>query len=120
LRFDARSLGRSNSSIPACAAELLFFNALALSVVDSGSLFSALAKSLCPAIVVRAFASGWDWNAKPCCAPRPRLHLIRFQGVLAPNVGLRAAIVPGPAKSEPADEHAHGAPARPLALFQAA
>ena len=44
--------------------------------------------------------------------PRPRLHLIRFQGVLAPNAGLRAAIVPGPAKSEPADEHAHGAPAR--------
>ena len=56
--------------------------------------------------------------------PRPRLHLIRFHGVLAPNAGLRAAIVPGPAKSEPADEHAHGAPprspARPLPLFQAA
>jgi hypothetical protein len=44
--------------------------------------------------------------------PRPRLHLIRFHGVLAPNAALRAAIVPGPAKSEPADEHAHGAPAR--------
>ena len=44
--------------------------------------------------------------------PRPRLHLIRFHGVLAPNAGLRAAIVPGPAKSEPADEHAHDAPAR--------
>ena len=28
--------------------------------------------------------------------PRPRLHLIRFHGVLAPNAGLRAAIVPGP------------------------
>ena len=27
--------------------------------------------------------------------PRPRLHLIRFHGVLAPNAGLRAAIVPG-------------------------
>ena len=27
--------------------------------------------------------------------PRPRLHLIRFHGVLAPNDGLRAAIVPG-------------------------
>ncbi len=27
---------------------------------------------------------------------RPRLHLIRFHGVLAPNAGLRAAIVPGP------------------------
>ena len=44
--------------------------------------------------------------------PRPRLHLIRFHGVLAPNAGLRAAIVPGPAQSAPADEDAHGAPAR--------
>ena len=46
--------------------------------------------------------------------PRPRLHLIRFHGVLAPNAGLRAAIVPGRAEhtSERADEHAHGAPAR--------
>ena len=46
--------------------------------------------------------------------PRPRLHLIRFHGVLAPNAGLRAAIVRGPAEniSEPAGEHAHGAPAR--------
>jgi Putative transposase len=46
--------------------------------------------------------------------PRPRLHLIRFHGVLAPNAGLRAAIVPGLPEntSEPADEHAHGAPAR--------
>jgi len=42
--------------------------------------------------------------------PRPRL--IRFHRALAPNAGLRAAIVPGPAKSAPADEHAHGAPAR--------
>ena len=44
--------------------------------------------------------------------PRPRLHLTRFYGVLAPNAGLRAVVVPGTAKSEPADEHAHGAPAR--------
>ena len=46
--------------------------------------------------------------------PRPRLHLIRFHGVLAPNAGLRAAIVAGAAEkpSEPADEHAHDAPAR--------
>jgi len=27
--------------------------------------------------------------------PRPRLHLIRFHGVLAPNAKLRSAIVPG-------------------------
>ena len=46
--------------------------------------------------------------------PRPRLHLTRFHGVLAPNAGLRAAIIPGPAQnvSVPADEHAPGAPAR--------
>ena len=46
--------------------------------------------------------------------PRPRLHLIRFHGVLAPNARLRAAIVPGPAQNTrvPADEHAHDAPAR--------
>ena len=46
--------------------------------------------------------------------PRPRLHLIRFHGVLAPNAALRAAIVPGPAAKpgDDADEHAHGAPAR--------
>jgi hypothetical protein len=40
--------------------------------------------------------------------PRPRLHLIRFHGVLAPNAKLRAAVVPG----GPSDQHAHGAPAR--------
>lgn len=40
--------------------------------------------------------------------PRPRLHLIRFHGVLAPNAGLRATIVPGPAQTpgEHAEEHA--------------
>ena len=49
--------------------------------------------------------------------PCPRVHLIRFHGVLAPNAGLRAAVVPGPPLNTskpgvPADEHAHGAPAR--------
>ena len=29
--------------------------------------------------------------------PRPRLHLIRFHGVLAPNATLRSQIVPGEA-----------------------
>lgn len=37
--------------------------------------------------------------------PRPRLHLIRFHGVLAPNAKLRAAVVPGVA--QPASESAH-------------
>jgi hypothetical protein len=46
--------------------------------------------------------------------PRPRLHLIRFHGVLAPNAKLRSEIVPGPPEntSEHAADHAHGAPAR--------
>ena len=30
--------------------------------------------------------------------PRPRLHLIRFHGVLAPNAKLRSAITPSPPK----------------------
>jgi hypothetical protein len=42
------------------------------------------------------------------------VHLIRFHGVLAPDAGLRAAIVPGRAHHAgvPAHEHAHGPPAR--------
>ena len=39
--------------------------------------------------------------------PRPRLHLIRFHGMLAPNAALRSQIVPGeadPATDTP-DEH---------------
>jgi hypothetical protein len=41
--------------------------------------------------------------------PRPRLHLIRFHGVLAPNAKLRCVIVPGPAEntSEHAADHVH-------------
>ena len=35
--------------------------------------------------------------------PRPRLHLIRFHGVLAPNAKLRSDIIPSPA--EHATEH---------------
>jgi hypothetical protein len=48
--------------------------------------------------------------------PRPRLHLIRFHGVLAPNAKLRSDIVPGPPEhaTEHLPDHAHaqGAPAR--------
>jgi hypothetical protein len=46
--------------------------------------------------------------------PRPRLHLIRFHGVLAPHAKLRAAVVPEAVQetSEPAQEHAHGQSAR--------
>ncbi|MEA3153627.1 MAG: hypothetical protein QOK44_1216, partial [Betaproteobacteria bacterium] len=43
--------------------------------------------------------------------PRPRLHLIRFHGVLAPHAGLRAAIVPSPPhkRGDDATHHAHEA-----------
>ena len=34
--------------------------------------------------------------------PRPRLHLIRFHGVLAPHAKLRKAVVPVPTESTPA------------------
>ncbi len=46
--------------------------------------------------------------------PRPRLHLIRLHGVLAPNAKLRSEIIPGPLEntSEHAANHAHGATAR--------
>ena len=48
--------------------------------------------------------------------PRPRLHLIRFHGVLAPNAKLRSKIVPAPAspatQSPSEDAHGQGAPAR--------
>ena len=40
--------------------------------------------------------------------PRPRLHLIRFHGVLAPNAKLRREIIPSPVEqaTEPACDHA--------------
>ena len=54
--------------------------------------------------------------------PRPRLHLIRFHGVLAPNAALRAAVVPGPpgatqrgcrpARPESSGAHGLGTPAQ--------
>jgi len=50
--------------------------------------------------------------------PRPRLHLIRFHGVLAPNSALRSQIVPAAAENpavpgdEPTDEPTPSAPSR--------
>ena len=48
--------------------------------------------------------------------PRPRLHLIHFHGVLAPNAKLRSKIVPSPAErateTSSEDAHGQGAPAR--------
>ncbi len=48
--------------------------------------------------------------------PRPRLHLIRFHGVLAPNAKLRSKVVPVPAQRKTTGEgdceHAHSKPVR--------
>ncbi len=53
--------------------------------------------------------------------PRPRLHLIRFHGVLAPNAKLRAMVVPqGPVEgaeaAQPAECEANCAHHRPVRL----
>ena len=40
--------------------------------------------------------------------PRPRLHLIRFHGVLAPNAALRAQIVPEEADQTTVSSHETG------------
>ncbi len=47
--------------------------------------------------------------------PRPRLHLIRFHGVLAPNAKLRSKIVPAPAEraAETSSENAQASGASP-------
>ena len=42
--------------------------------------------------------------------PRPRLHLIRFHGVLAPNAALRAQIVPSAPDQLSAPTEADGEP----------
>lgn len=49
--------------------------------------------------------------------PRPRLHLIRFHGVLAPNAKLRAQVVPqepdeGAEEAQPAEREANRTRAR--------
>jgi putative transposase len=50
--------------------------------------------------------------------PRPRLHLIRFHGVLAPHANLRAQIVPSEPLNarEPCDHHAQSPPASPARM----
>ena len=42
--------------------------------------------------------------------PRPRLHLIRFHGVLAPNAKLRSKIVPAPAERAAAPSTDYASP----------
>ena len=44
--------------------------------------------------------------------PRPRLHLIRFHGVLAPHAKLRSQIIPRGSDNATDDSAAHGARAR--------
>jgi hypothetical protein len=50
--------------------------------------------------------------------PRPRLHLIRFHGVLAPHAKLRAEIVPSAPlnASQACDHHAQSSPASPARM----
>src|SRR5262245_64209449 len=50
--------------------------------------------------------------------PRPRLHLIRFHGVLAPNAKFRSKIVPAPAECarETSSEDAHAPPRAPARM----
>src|SRR5215831_5312941 len=50
--------------------------------------------------------------------PRPRLHLIRFHGVLAPNAKFRSKIVPNPAECarETSSEDAHAPPRAPARM----
>ena len=50
--------------------------------------------------------------------PRPRLHLIRFHGVLAPNATLRAQIVPGGPDhmTDRSAEHDASSPSTPARL----
>jgi Putative transposase len=60
------------------------------------------------------FCSGWPpgrpKGALRASVPRPRLHLIRFHGVLAPNAKLRPLVVPqGPQVQEAASEAAAAA-----------
>ena len=56
--------------------------------------------------------------------PRPRLHLIRFHGVLAPNAKLRTVVVPQEAESpaqqaKPAEGEANCMHHRPVRLIWA-
>ena len=46
--------------------------------------------------------------------PRPRLHLIRFHGVLAPNAALRSQIVPSESDQATAASNANGEAPRSL------
>jgi len=71
--------------------------------------------------IVKALCPGWREVTRAvqrfaALVPRPRLHLIRFHGVLGPNAKLRCEIISTPAEqaSEPSSDHAHaqGAPAR--------
>jgi len=68
---------------------------------------------------VSVFPTQYPWGLSPlefmqllaALVPRPRLHLIRFHGVLAPNAKLRPIVVPQvpPAQARPAIEAAAAA-----------
>ena len=70
---------------------------------------------------IRRTWSRWNsYSALAAPVPRPRLHLICFPGVLAPNARLRSEIIPVEQATEPACDHAQAqaAPAQRVDLFQ--
>ena len=51
--------------------------------------------------------------------PRPRRHLVRYHGVLAPNASLRAVIVPGESRQKKRRGHAPESEGKPSQLMPA-
>ena len=96
-------------------------------IEEDGITFMARSESIDPDNVMaplQVASSTWRIAMSPmefmqrlaALAPRPRLNLIRFHGVLAPNAKLRSKGVPAPAQATTSGEgdcdHAHSAPVR--------
>ena len=70
----------------------------AISVAEGRTAFIGFSK-----LAARVGAARGGRRRLAALVPRPRLHLIRFHGVLAPNAKLRSLVVPqGPPKDEQA------------------
>jgi hypothetical protein len=71
----------------------------------------------CPGIAARLVLSPLEFMQRlAALVPRPRLHLIRYHGVLAPNARLRARVVP---QGPPAQAHVATGVAAPAECEQA-
>src|SRR5216110_3404977 len=64
----------------------------------SGAKAHCLASSFAALEALRHWSRWSSLERLAALVPRPRLHLIRFHGVLAPNAKLRRQIVPAPAE----------------------